>query len=200
MMKSAAVGAFNLDEEDGALRDAYGRNVLGQGCLLARRLVEQGVSFVEVSLNGCRWQPRRRLGYSRRQLRQRQIALRNSRSGLGHVDERSEAGADCWSPRWLCGQESLGDAQDQREFRAVTTGLAAGALCWAGVEFVAVRCLEKPSDDGMEILDSPVKVPDFMATICAALGLDHQSTNQSNIGRPIPFADHGAQPLQAILG
>ena len=44
--------AFDLDEEPAELRDAYGRNLFGQGCLLARRLVEQGVPFVEVSLDG----------------------------------------------------------------------------------------------------------------------------------------------------
>ena len=53
MMKSDAVAAFDLDQEDAMLRDAYGRNPFGQGCLLARRLVEQGVPFVEVSLNGA---------------------------------------------------------------------------------------------------------------------------------------------------
>ena len=42
------VKAFDLDEEPEALRDAYGRNLFGQGCLLARRLVERGVPFVEV--------------------------------------------------------------------------------------------------------------------------------------------------------
>src|SRR5205823_5411026 len=52
MMRSAAVKAFNLQEEPAALRDAYGRNLFGQGCLLARRLVERGVPFVEVTLSG----------------------------------------------------------------------------------------------------------------------------------------------------
>ena len=52
MMRSKAVKAFNLDEEPKALRDAYGRNQFGQGCLLARRLVERGVPFVEVALSG----------------------------------------------------------------------------------------------------------------------------------------------------
>ena len=44
--------AFALDEEKGALRDAYGRNRLGQSCLLARRLVESGVRFVTVTDGG----------------------------------------------------------------------------------------------------------------------------------------------------
>src|SRR5262249_39088553 len=50
LMRSTATWAFDLDEEPARLRDAYGRNLFGQGCLLARRLVERGVPFVEVSL------------------------------------------------------------------------------------------------------------------------------------------------------
>ena len=53
-MRTAANKAFNLDEESPMLRDAYGRNLFGQGCLLARRLVERGVPFVEVTLAGLR--------------------------------------------------------------------------------------------------------------------------------------------------
>src|SRR5262249_46342330 len=52
MMRSTAIKAFDLDEEPAKLRDRYGRNLFGQGCLLARRLVEKGVPFVEVSLGG----------------------------------------------------------------------------------------------------------------------------------------------------
>ena len=51
LMKSSAVKAFNLDEESKALRDSYGRNLFGQSCLLARRLVERGVPFIEVNLD-----------------------------------------------------------------------------------------------------------------------------------------------------
>src|SRR5262249_9866527 len=50
LMRTSAAKAFNLSEESAKVRDAYGRNLFGQGCLLARRLVEQGVPFVEVTL------------------------------------------------------------------------------------------------------------------------------------------------------
>ena len=51
MMRSSAAKAFDLDQEPAAVQDAYGRNPFGQGCLLARRLVERGVPFVEVTLS-----------------------------------------------------------------------------------------------------------------------------------------------------
>jgi uncharacterized protein (DUF1501 family) len=47
-----AVRAFDIKQEDDTLREAYGRNDLGQSCLLARRLVDAGVSFVTVQAGG----------------------------------------------------------------------------------------------------------------------------------------------------
>ena len=52
MMNSRYTNAFRLDDEKAAVRDAYGRGSFGSGCLMARKLVEQGVTFVEVSLGG----------------------------------------------------------------------------------------------------------------------------------------------------
>ena len=44
--------AFAIEEEEAALRDAYGRNKFGQSCLLARRLIQSGVRFVTVTDGG----------------------------------------------------------------------------------------------------------------------------------------------------
>src|SRR5438105_6245695 len=52
MVRSPRMQAFDLSRENAATRDRYGRNGFGQGCLLARRLVEAGVTFVEVGLGG----------------------------------------------------------------------------------------------------------------------------------------------------
>ena len=50
LMNSQDAKAFDLEAEPAAVREAYGNSVFGQGCLLARRLIERGVPFVEVSL------------------------------------------------------------------------------------------------------------------------------------------------------
>ena len=59
LMNSDDAKAFDLSEEPEPLREAYGANVFGQGCLMARRLIQRGVPFVEVSLgtnsNGVGW-------------------------------------------------------------------------------------------------------------------------------------------------
>src|SRR5437762_11563826 len=51
-MHSAKARAFDLDQESASSREMYGRTRLGDSCLLARRLVEHGVSFVEIPMNG----------------------------------------------------------------------------------------------------------------------------------------------------
>ena len=40
---------------------------------------------------------------------------------------------------------------------------------------------------------------DFLATVCKALGIDPERQNMSNVGRPIPIADRGAQPIRELL-
>ena len=52
MMNSQYTNALSLKDEPAAVRDAYGRNSFGSGCLMARKLVEAGVTFVEVALGG----------------------------------------------------------------------------------------------------------------------------------------------------
>ena len=54
-------------------------------------------------------------------------------------------------------------------------------------------------EDGMEIKDGLLSVPNLMATICGAVGLNPANTNLSNIGRPIPLADHGSAPVAQLL-
>jgi uncharacterized protein (DUF1501 family) len=52
LMTSEQMKAFKVDEEPEAVRERYGTAGFGRGCLMARRLVEQGVPFVEVDLGG----------------------------------------------------------------------------------------------------------------------------------------------------
>ena len=57
----------------------------------------------------------------------------------------------------------------------------------------------KTSPDGMAIKDGPVAVPDFLATVAKALGIDPTVQNISNIGRPIRIVDVGARPIEDVL-
>ena len=55
------------------------------------------------------------------------------------------------------------------------------------------------SPDGNKVIDRPVLVPDFLATVCLALGIDPRTQNVSNVGRPIRIADPEAKPIKEAL-
>ena len=57
----------------------------------------------------------------------------------------------------------------------------------------------RTSADGTAVEERPVPVPDFMATVWQALGVEPTKQNLSNVGRPIRLADAGAKPVREVL-
>lgn len=199
MMRSAAVGAFNLDEEDDALRDAYGRNPFGQGCLLARRLVERNVPFVEVSLNSAG--DNQGVGWDTHQ------------DNFNQVQELCETLDPAWATlmtdlrqRGLLESTLIiwmgefgrtpnpGQDPSGRDHFPVAWS---SVLCGGGIN--AGQVIGKTSNDGMRVDERPVPTSDLLATICRALGIDPQNQNISNVGRPIRIADPEASPIEELL-
>ncbi len=85
MIDSDASAAFDLSQEPDAIREKYGKGLFGQGCLMARRLVERGVPFIEVSLE-CVGRRQLWLGHAREQLRGGERTVGRARRGLGFAD------------------------------------------------------------------------------------------------------------------
>lgn len=194
MMRSEAVKAFNLDNEDEGLRTKYGKNQFGQACLLARRLVERGVPFVEVSLNGVS--------------NEQQFAWDT------HIQNFTSLKAllDVLDPAW---STLIADLKDRGlldstlivwmgEFgRTPKINPQAGrdhfpnawstVLCGGGIK--GGQIIGKTSDDGMKVEDRLVTVQDLYATFCKGLGLDSMKQNISNVGRPIRLADPASTPI-----
>ena len=197
LMRSAAAKAFNLDEEPAAVRDAYGRTAFGQGCLLARRLVERGVPFVEVTLSAAKG-PGRRLGHAPAELRRRQKAQRGARPGLVDPDGRPAAARSARLDADRLDGRVRPHAQDQPQAgrdhfpTAWTTVLAGGGIKGGQV-------IGRTGPDGMQAKDRPVPVPDLLATVCKGLGVDPMGQNDSDIGRPIRIVDPKAKPIQEVL-
>jgi len=75
---------------------------------------------------------------------------------------------------------------------AWTTVMAGGAIR-------AGRVVGRTSPDGTVVEERLVSVPDLLATVCAALGIDHLKHNMSNVGRPIRIVDKAARPITEIL-
>jgi uncharacterized protein (DUF1501 family) len=61
------------------------------------------------------------------------------------------------------------------------------------------QAVGKTDAGGEAIEDRPVKVVDFLATVCLALGIDYEKTNDSNIGRPISLVDKTAEPVEEVI-
>jgi hypothetical protein len=57
----------------------------------------------------------------------------------------------------------------------------------------------KTDEGGEKVADKPVTVPDLLATITTALGVDPKKENMSNVGRPIPLTDRGGTPIADLL-
>jgi hypothetical protein len=196
LMRTTARKAFNLDEEAPRIRDAYGRTVFGQACLMARRLVEQGVPFVEVTLGApYSWDTH---GQNFAKVKELSTILDSAWSQLmadltnrGLIDStlmvwagefgrtpqlrgRDGGGRDHWTTGW-------------------STVLAGGGINGGQV-------IGKTSNDGMQITDRPVTAPEFLATITKALGIDPHTMNLSNIGRPMPIVEKSAKPIAELVG
>ena len=61
------------------------------------------------------------------------------------------------------------------------------------------QAIGRTSADGMTVEDRPVSVPDLLATVCTALGVDPMQQNDSNVGRPIRIVDPAAKPISEVL-
>jgi len=198
LMQSAASRAFELSEEPPALRDAYGRNQFGQGCLLARRLVERGVPFVEVTLSGVA--NNMNLGWDTHQnnfdsVKRLSEVLDPAWAAL--MDDLKNRGLlDTTLIVWMgeFGRTPRINPQQGRDHfpNAWSTVLAGGGIKGGQV-------IGKTSPDGMTVSVRPVTVPDFLATVCTALGIDPLKQNASNVGRPIRIVDKAANAIKEVL-
>lgn len=189
MMASQDIAAFDLTQEKAELRDAYGRDPFGQGCLLARRLVERGVRFVEVSLHG--W---------------------DTHAGNFVVTPDLCQKLDGGLATLLADLHERGMLKDTlvvvaTEFgRSPTINAALGrdhfpkafsaAMFGGGVKGGSV--FGSTDKSASEVLGDELKIPDLNATIGYALGLPLEESVLSPSLRPFKLADKG-KPATALF-
>jgi hypothetical protein len=198
LMRSASVRAFDLEGEPARLRDAYGRNPFGQGCLLARRLVERGVPFVEVTLSGIA--ANQTLGWDTHAQNFDTVKQLSSVLDAGWStlmdDLRSRGLLETTLIVWM-GEfgrtPKINPRAGRDHFPAAWTTVLAGGGLKGG------QAIGRTGSDGMQVEERPVSVPDLVATICRALGIDPMTQNVSNLGRPIRIADPSARPIVEAL-
>jgi uncharacterized protein (DUF1501 family) len=194
MMDSSAARAFDLSAEADTVRSAYGVGVFGQACLMARRLVEQGVAFVEVSLGsfggGSSWDTHSANFPTVKRLSQE---LDQAWSML--LAELKERGLlETTTVLWLgeFGRTPKINGQAGRDHFP-----AAWSCVFAGGGIRGGQAFGKTSSDGMTVESGKVDVGDVLSTLSQALGVEPQTENMTAMGRPVKIAE--GRPIKDIL-
>jgi hypothetical protein len=186
LMHSDKTKAFELGHEKEAVRDAYGRTKFGQGCLLARRLVEVGVPFVEVALGG--WDTH-------------QGAAQRVKALSGQLDPafatlvadlKDRGLLDSTLVIWM-GEFGRSPKNGSQHYARAWTSVLAGAGVKAG------QAVGSTDATGADVKDRPISSADFMATVCKALSIDPTKEYMARGGRPMHKVDKGAKPVAQVL-
>jgi hypothetical protein len=190
LMKPDIAKVFDLSGEKPALRDRYGRNLFGQGCLLARRLVERGVPFVEVTLDG--WDTHQNNFDAVKNL----CGILDPAWSALMADLKDRGLLDSTLVVWM-GEFGRTPKINQQKGRDHYPNAWSAVLAGGGIR--GGQAYGRTSKDGMKVEDRPVSVPDLLATVCVALGIDPSRQNLSNVGRPIRIVDKAGHAIREVL-
>ena len=184
LMKSEDLAVFDLTQEKKEVRQRYGLGRFGQGCLLARRLVENGVRFIEVSDGG--WDTHgnnfKRVAEKGAVLDQAMGALLADLESSGLLESTlvvlaTEFGR---TPKIHTEREN-----GRNHYPQAFSCLLAGGGIKGGIKY------GKTDDEGREVVEDQVGVTDFNATIATCMGIPLTKKVVSPSGRPFTVADKG---------
>ena len=191
MMRPEVRAAFDLSQEPDAVREKYGPGMFGQGCLLARRLVERGVPFVEVSLGSG-------LGWDTHADNFNLVKNLSGELDAGWatlMTELSERGLlDDTTIVWMgeFGRTPVINSMGGRDhFPNAWSCVLAGGGIQGG------QAYGRTSDDGMKVEEKPTVIGDVLATLCEALGVPADTENMAMGERPIKLAE--GTPIAELL-
>jgi hypothetical protein len=192
LMNSKDLNAFDLSKESQATRDLYGKGRFAQGCLLARRLVQNGVRFVEVQLGGWDTHYDNFTGVEGRckEFDQAYAALITDLEKTGKLKDTLVVVATEFGRT----PEIKAEHQNGRDHHpsAFSCVLAGG-----GIKGGTKHGITDAS--GGKVKEGIVTVQDFNATIAYALGLPHDLVLMSPTKRPFKIADKGV-PVTTLFG
>ena len=195
LMNSESAAAFDLSEESDKVREAYGKGMFGQGCLMARRLVERGASFVEVTLGSS---TTGNFGWDTHNNNFEAVAALSAELDSGwatlmnELHERGllESTTIMWMGEFGRTPKINGTAGRDHFPQAWTTVLAGGGIAGG-------QAYGQTSPDGMDVVAGKVGVEQVLATLCAALGVPPDTENIDTSGRPLPLVD--GSPIGHLL-
>ncbi len=183
LMTSSQMEAFKVTSEPTEIQERYGQNGFGRGCLMARRLVESGVPFVEVNLGG--WDNHTDIFNTLQN--QRLPTLDRAMSALIEdlaARELLDDTAIIWMGEFGRTPRINGNTGRDHWARSWSTVVGGGGIK-PGLAIGAT------SDDGTRVVGESYSSEDLMATVCHALGMSMETTFTSRSGRPMKIANGG---------
>ena len=190
LMRSPALSAFDLDKESPETVARYGENAFGRGALLARRLVEKGVRFVQINRGGF------------------DTHSNNFPAMQAHGDVMDPALASLIADLHSNGMLKRTLVMMISEFGRTprinnTAGRDHHAACFscfmAGGGIKAGYVHGSSDIDGVRPKDNPVKVPNLHASICYALGIDYDKEVMTPLSRPMRLVDAPGEPIKELF-
>jgi uncharacterized protein (DUF1501 family) len=183
LMSSSQMEAFKVSKEPKEMLEKYGANPFGRGCLMARRLVEGGVPFVEVDLGG--WDMHADIFATLRDQRlpvldQAMSALVSDLSDRGMLDDT----VVMWMGEFSRTPNINGGGGRDHWARSWSTVVGGGG-------FKRGIVVGETSADGKEVITEPYTSQDLMASVLKSLGISLETTFTAKNGRPMKIANSG---------
>ena len=184
LMQSEDLKTFDISQEDPKTLAAYGSNTFGEGCVLARRLVEHGVRWVEVE-EGQNWDTHN-------------LHVEDMRRKTPSADQAMAALLEDLHQRGLLESTLVVMATEFGRSPKIDSNTAGRghhptAFTWwlAGGGMKGGYVYGATDEAGERVANKPVTMPDFNATIAQAIGIDLQKNHHSPSGRPFTVTDKG---------
>ena len=182
---------FEVQGEPAKLKELYGglTNSFGMGCLLARRLIEKGVTCVEVDLGG--WDMHANIFQSLRTGN----GPRLDKGMGGLVQDLVQRGL--WKDTVVVWMGDFGRTPRINQNNGRDHWARGWSVVLGGGAIKGGQVYGSTTADGMDIADNPCTVGDVFATIYKGMGLDPETQVRDNLGRPLKIAE--GKPLKGLV-
>jgi hypothetical protein len=193
MVLSSDLKAFDISDEPESLKNQYGDSNFGRGCMLARRLVEAGTTFVEVSSRGQggNWDTHADL-YER--VGNLSASIDPATAGL-ITDLKDRGLLENTLVVWM-GEFGRTPRINPRGGRDHYPRVFNAAMAGGGIK--GGQVIGSSTADGTAVAEDPVTANDLFCTICQSLDVDPRKENMSPLGRPMKIVDGGA-PVEKLF-
>ena len=183
LMTSKQMDAFKVSKEPTDIREKYGNSGFGRGCLMARRLVEVGVPFIEVDLGG--WDNHANIFTT---LQNQKLPEMDKAISSLVSDLDSRGLLDTTSIVWMgeFGRTPNINGNAGRDHWARSWSVVVG-----GAGFKRGVVVGETSSDGKEVVSEPYSSQDLMASVLKSVDISLETTFTSKSGRPMKIANAG---------